>query len=215
MRAGSKRSTFRTLTSQRRWSEGDGRRVVEAWKASGLSVAAFARKVGLPTWRVRNWRRRLGHPEPAPRFLPVQLVGHDRERGHDGSVALEINTRGGTSAGGAHRRGGGVWPGAGIGGRLVLTLPPAVRVFLCCEPTDMRKSFDGLEAARRHVIKQDVFSGHLFVFQNRRGKSSSACSGTAAGCASWPRSWSGGDSGFRWRSRRARSRWRWRRQSWR
>lgn len=51
----------------------------------------------------------------------------------------------------------------------MLTLPPAVRVFLCCEPTDMRKSFDGLEAATRHVIKQDVFSGHLFVFQNRRG----------------------------------------------
>jgi transposase len=51
----------------------------------------------------------------------------------------------------------------------VLTLPPAVRVFLCCEPTDMRKSFDGLEAATRHVIKQDPLSGHLFVFQNRRG----------------------------------------------
>lgn len=51
----------------------------------------------------------------------------------------------------------------------MLTLPPAVRVFLCCAPTDMRKSFDGLEAATRHVIKQDPLSGHLFVFQNRRG----------------------------------------------
>lgn len=95
MRAGSKGSTFRTLISKRRWSEAEGRRVVEAWQASGLSVAAFARKVGLPAWRVRSWRRRLGNPEPAPRFLPVRLVGQDRERGHEGNVALEINTRGG------------------------------------------------------------------------------------------------------------------------
>lgn len=95
MRTGTKRRDLQALAGKRRWSEGDGRRVVEAWKTSGLSVAAFARKVGLPTWRVRNWRRRLGNPEPAPRFLPVQLVQHDRERGHDGNVALEINTRGG------------------------------------------------------------------------------------------------------------------------
>jgi transposase len=51
----------------------------------------------------------------------------------------------------------------------MLTLPPAVRVYLCCEPVDMRKSFDGLEAATRHVIKQDPLSGHLFAFLNRRG----------------------------------------------
>ena len=51
----------------------------------------------------------------------------------------------------------------------MLTLPPAVRVYLCCESTDMRKSFNGLEVATRSVIKKDVFSGHLFVFMNRRG----------------------------------------------
>jgi transposase len=50
----------------------------------------------------------------------------------------------------------------------VLTLPPAVRVYLCCEHTDMRKSFNGLEAATRSVLKRDPLSGHLFVFMNRR-----------------------------------------------
>jgi transposase len=50
----------------------------------------------------------------------------------------------------------------------MLTLPPAVRVYLCCEPTDMRKSFDGLEAATRSVLKRDPLSGHMFVFMNRR-----------------------------------------------
>src|SRR4030042_1489444 len=50
----------------------------------------------------------------------------------------------------------------------MLTLPRAVRVYLCCEPTDMRKSFDGLEAATRSVLKRDPLSGHMFVFMNRR-----------------------------------------------
>ena len=47
------------------------------------------------------------------------------------------------------------------------TLPHGVRVFLCTQATDMRKSFDGLIAATKLVIGQDPLSGHLFVFANR------------------------------------------------
>jgi len=43
-----------------------------------------------------------------------------------------------------------------------------VRVFVCTAPTDMRKSFDGLCALVETVLKQDPFSGHLFVFLGRR-----------------------------------------------
>jgi len=50
----------------------------------------------------------------------------------------------------------------------VLRLPPSVRVFVCTAPTDMRKSFDGLCALVETVLKQDPFSGHLFVFLGRR-----------------------------------------------
>ncbi len=50
----------------------------------------------------------------------------------------------------------------------MLTFPPAVRVFLCLEPTDMRKGFDGLAAVTREMIGEDPLSGHLFVFFNRR-----------------------------------------------
>jgi len=50
----------------------------------------------------------------------------------------------------------------------MLSLPPAVRVFVCTASTDMRKSFDGLCALVQSVLKQDPFSGHLFVFLNRR-----------------------------------------------
>ena len=43
-----------------------------------------------------------------------------------------------------------------------------MRVFVCTAPTDMRKSFDGLCALVETVLKQDPFSGHLFVFLGRR-----------------------------------------------
>lgn len=51
----------------------------------------------------------------------------------------------------------------------MLTLPPAVRVYVAAEPVDIRKSFDGLSAAVREVLRQEPLSGHLFVFRNRRG----------------------------------------------
>jgi len=50
----------------------------------------------------------------------------------------------------------------------MLSLPPSVRVFVCTAPTDMRKSFDGLCGLVQTVLKQDPFSGHLFVFLSRR-----------------------------------------------
>lgn len=51
----------------------------------------------------------------------------------------------------------------------MLSLPPAVRIFLAIEPTRMHLSFDRLAALARDVIRQDPLSGHLFVFHNRVG----------------------------------------------
>lgn len=50
----------------------------------------------------------------------------------------------------------------------MLTLPPSVRLFVCTQPTDMRRSFDGLAMMVETVLKRDPFSGHLFVFRNKR-----------------------------------------------
>lgn len=47
-------------------------------------------------------------------------------------------------------------------------LPSAVRVFLCTQPTDMRKGFDGLMGLVTSVLEQDPLSGHLFLFLNGR-----------------------------------------------
>ncbi len=50
----------------------------------------------------------------------------------------------------------------------MLTLPPSVRIFVCSEPVDLRKGFDGLAAAAREIVRQDPSSGHIFAFINRR-----------------------------------------------
>jgi transposase len=49
----------------------------------------------------------------------------------------------------------------------VLSLPPAVRVFVALEPLDMRGSFDALAGAVRR-LGLDPVDGHLYLFLNKR-----------------------------------------------
>jgi transposase len=49
----------------------------------------------------------------------------------------------------------------------MFTPSSAMQVFVCLQPTDMRKSFDSLAALTEAVIRQSPLSGHLFVFLNR------------------------------------------------
>jgi transposase len=51
----------------------------------------------------------------------------------------------------------------------MLNLPLPVRVYLCLEPTDMRRSFDGLCRMVRDFVGADPLSGDLFVFCSKRG----------------------------------------------
>ena len=50
----------------------------------------------------------------------------------------------------------------------MITVPAGVRIHLALGATDMRKSFDGLSLLVQEVLRQDPFSGHLFVFRGRR-----------------------------------------------
>jgi len=50
----------------------------------------------------------------------------------------------------------------------MLSIPPTVSLFLYTEPTDMRKSFDGLSGIVRSELEADPTDGSLFLFINRR-----------------------------------------------
>jgi transposase len=47
-------------------------------------------------------------------------------------------------------------------------LPPAVRIFVCTVPQDMRRSFDTLALVTQQVLGEDPQSGAVFVFVGRR-----------------------------------------------
>jgi transposase len=47
-------------------------------------------------------------------------------------------------------------------------IPQSVRIFVCTEPQDMRRSFDGLALATQQVLAEDPQSGALFCFVNKR-----------------------------------------------
>ena len=51
----------------------------------------------------------------------------------------------------------------------MLTLPPSVRIYVAVGVSDLRRSIDGLSALVKERFGEDPFSGHLFLFRNRRG----------------------------------------------
>jgi transposase len=51
----------------------------------------------------------------------------------------------------------------------VFNLSPSVRIFVCTKPVDLRRSFDGLFSLVESMIRQDPYSGSLFLFRGRRG----------------------------------------------
>ena len=50
----------------------------------------------------------------------------------------------------------------------MIVIPAGVRIHLALGATDMRRGMDGLALLVQEVLRQDPFSGHLFIF---RGKS--------------------------------------------
>lgn len=50
----------------------------------------------------------------------------------------------------------------------MLSFSGSLRVFVALEPCDMRKGYEGLSALVTESLKEDLRSGALFVFGNRR-----------------------------------------------
>lgn len=51
----------------------------------------------------------------------------------------------------------------------MLSVPPAVTIYLAVGATDLRRSVDGLSSLVRERFGLDPLTGHLFAFRNRRG----------------------------------------------
>jgi transposase len=51
----------------------------------------------------------------------------------------------------------------------MIGLPSGTRIWLACGLTDLRNGFDGLTALVQTQLREDPFSGQLFVFRGRRG----------------------------------------------
>jgi transposase len=49
----------------------------------------------------------------------------------------------------------------------MLTFAASQRIYLAVEPVDMRKQFNGLWALAAERLREDPFSGSLFVFTNK------------------------------------------------
>ena len=47
-------------------------------------------------------------------------------------------------------------------------IPSTTRIFVCREPQDMRRGFDGLALAAKEQLGEDPQSGALFIFTNKR-----------------------------------------------
>ena len=53
----------------------------------------------------------------------------------------------------------------------MIQITPQMRILLAVEAVDFRKGIDGLARSCREVLKGDPFSGHVFVFRNKRATS--------------------------------------------
>lgn len=50
----------------------------------------------------------------------------------------------------------------------MLSLSATTPIYFCTQPTDMRKSFDGLAQLARDFLQRNPLDGPLFVFVNKR-----------------------------------------------
>src|SRR6195952_3856651 len=68
----------------------------------------------------------------------------------------------------------------------MISLSPGTKVFLACQPIDLRAGFNGLAAKVQQVIGQSPFDGSLFIFRGKRGDYFKAIYWDGSGlCVSW------------------------------
>lgn len=89
--ADKERAAVKRVAGRRYWRGSEARVVVDAWRASGEGLAAFARRYGIQPRRVSRWARELEERGEPVRFHPVQVVGQgERVRGEESRIEIEL-----------------------------------------------------------------------------------------------------------------------------
>ena len=153
--------------------------VIERQQASGQSIVGFCSKEGLAPASFHAWKRRLrrsrrgiGRRSANQALVPVQIVSDPKADAGRLEVQWPVVSCCEFKAV-TPRRSVRWWLLSGgpdnTKGTAMLTLPSSLRVFAKTGPTDMRKSFEGLVGVVERELGQQVESGDLFLFFNRRG----------------------------------------------
>lgn len=50
----------------------------------------------------------------------------------------------------------------------MIAITPAHKIFIACQPVDFRRGIDGYAALCRSQLQLNPFSGHCFIFRNKR-----------------------------------------------
>ncbi len=50
----------------------------------------------------------------------------------------------------------------------MIQVTPQMRILLAIAPVDFRKGIDGLAAVCRQALQSDPFTGHVFIFRNKK-----------------------------------------------
>jgi len=86
----------RRIAKQQRWSEADGQRMVDAWRGSGASRAAFARRYGFAVHRLTyRLTTTADAPGPVPArgpvsFHPVRVLPEQIEAGDAAPIEIRM-----------------------------------------------------------------------------------------------------------------------------
>lgn len=80
---------------EQRWGTEEARRVLAAWRRSGVSLNAFARAYGFTAQRLSWWKQRVhdGGGEELARFVPV-VVRSATEKGKESAAVVIRSPRG-------------------------------------------------------------------------------------------------------------------------
>jgi transposase len=153
---------------RRSWTAEEKAQIVA--EAEGASVSPVARAHGLTPSQIFRWRRTIARSRPAPvpslNFAPVVV---EDKTAPTAAEVIEIELKGAINCAfpleRVRRRS---WRGEGAAFCPMMLPHRPVQVLMATRPVDFRKGMDGLAALVQEYLKDDPFSGTMFVFRAKR-----------------------------------------------